>query len=237
MERDGDDRIVKAGDGTGGESEVQGDILRGGVRWPAAPSGWLKGLWTGGPSLEASPCSPVSIGAASGCPDWLVSSAGKTSGVSGTTPLTEGCCCVAAGSRCGCSPDRITCTRTSRVCLSLWGRLPTGSCRGGHRRTALSRVHSVPVHGKVRQQRQCAQFRARRPSGAMHPLPMGSQVVLTRRLITAPRQWAQKQNGAVFMCHPPVHWQRPIWSHVWTACHRTGLRGLQDPWHTEISER
>ena len=31
MERDGDDRIVKAGDGTGGESEVQGDILRGGV--------------------------------------------------------------------------------------------------------------------------------------------------------------------------------------------------------------
>ena len=108
---------------------------------------------------------------------------------------------------------------------------------GGHRRTALSRVHSVPVHGKVRQQRQCAQFRTRRPSGAMHPLPMGSQVVLTRRLITAPRQWAQKQNGAVFMCHPPVHCQRPIWSHVGTACRRTGLQGLQDPWHTEISER
>ena len=101
MERDGDDRIVKAGDGTGG------------------------------PSFEASPCSSASIGAASGCPDWLVSSAGKTSGVSGTTPLTEGCCCVAVGSRCGCSPDRITCTRTSRVCLSLWGRLPTGSRRGG----------------------------------------------------------------------------------------------------------
>ena len=108
---------------------------------------------------------------------------------------------------------------------------------GGHRRTALSRVHSVPVHGKVRQQRLCAQFRARRPSGAMHPVPMGLQIVLMRGLITAPWQWAQKQNGAVFMCHPPVHWQRPIWSHVWTECHRTGLRGLQDPWHTEISER